>query len=257
MTKNSSHKKAARALQRTTPGVNFNAAMAALDHKRPPAPARTWTHGQQPWVRTLPEGAPTRCYLCGRTSSIVSFGDLAVDRGRVQMYCEHHQCDARETEVIVVVDGTPATAVRSDVRIMAHFPSAADRPRWWEPDPRRTWASGTPPHVRSSGQRMPCLFCGALTCTVAPGDIAGDTGRIRLRCDNGACDVVEVEVVPIRDGGGAGFRPEVEALQALQPPRKHHGRLTGPLEIVPVVDPDPPSDEAVLQRRLSGPVPWE
>ncbi|WP_342314748.1 hypothetical protein LIX17_25115 (plasmid) [Mycobacterium avium subsp. hominissuis] len=168
MTKNSAQKKAARALQRTTPGINFNAAMAACDDRRSPSPKRAWTHGQQPWVRTTPEGAPTRCYLCGRTSSIVSFGDLPVDHGRVQMYCEHHQCDARETEVIVVDDGSPATVQRSDVRILAHFPPVTDRPQWWEPDPRRTWAAGTPPHVRSSGQRMPCLFCGDVSCTVAP-----------------------------------------------------------------------------------------
>lgn len=258
MTKNSAQKKAARALQRTTPGINFHAAMAACDDQRSLVPSRAWTHGQQPWVRTTPEGTPTRCYLCGRTSSIVSFGDLPEDHGRVQMYCEHHQCDARETEVIVVDDGSPATVQRSDVRILTHFPPVTNRPQWWEPDPRRTWAAGTPPHVRSSGQRMPCLFCGDISCMVAPGDAAGDTNRIRLRCENPACAVVEVEVLPMRDGSvHTSARPDVTALYGLKPPRRHRGKVEGPIEIVPLVDPYPPSAQTILQRRLSGPVPWE
>lgn len=259
MTKNSSHKKAARALQRAKPGMNFNAALAALDRRRPPGPARSWAaHGQDPWVRTLDDGTPTRCYLCGRTSGIVSFGDLPVDPGRVQMYCEHHQCDARETEIIVVDDGTAATAQRSDVRILAHFPPVTERAEWWKPDARRTWAAGMTPHVRSSGQQMPCLFCGAISCVLASGDVAGDSGRVRLRCTNPDCAVRAVEVLPIRDGSvQTSDRAEVKALHALHPPRKRQGKMAGPVEIVPLVDPDPPSVETVLQRRLAAPVPWE
>ncbi|RDH75277.1 hypothetical protein DVS77_26620 [Mycolicibacterium moriokaense] len=257
MTKNSFHKKNARALQAANPGLNFHHAMAALDRSAPPPPGHAWAHGQQLWVRTLAEETPTRCYLCGRTSSIVSFGDLAVDHGRVQMYCQHHQCDAREVEVIVVDDDNEATRRRSDVRILAHYPPVTDRPRWWEPDSRRTWAAGTTPHVRASGQRMPCLFCGALSCTLAPGDVARDSGRIRLRCHHGTCAVVEFEVLPMRDGGDSSERPDVAAIYALRPPGTTRGEMHGPIEIVPLVDPDPPADETVLQYRRSGPVPWE
>lgn len=258
MTNNSSLKKAARALQRANPGIPFPVAMAAVDRTRPPAPARMWSHGQQPWIRTLDPETATRCYLCGNTTSIVSFGDLAVDQGRVQMYCEHWQCDARETEIVIVDDGTTATAQRSDVRILAHFPAVTKRPRWWDDDPRRVWAAGTAPHVRSSRQRMPCLFCGALSCVLAASDVSADVGRVHLSCTNQTCTANEVAVLPMRDGSiHTRRRADVEAIYALKPPRRHRGTIVGSLEIVPVVDPDPPSDATVLQWRLTGPVPWE
>ena len=257
MTKNSSLKKAARAFQRANPGVPFPAALAAVDHARPPAPARSWSHGQSPWIRSLPAETPTRCYLCGKTTSIVSFGDLRVDQGRVQMYCDHTDCDARETEIVIVDDGVTATAQRSDVRILAQFPPVTDRPEWTF-GPGIGWAAGTSPHARVSGQRMPCLFCGEVSCVPAPTDPARDGGRLRLRCNNTGCAVIDDEVLVTRDGTGyAGDRPDVEALRALRPPRRRSARLTGPVEIVPVVDPYPPSDQTVLDRRRSGPLPWD
>jgi len=257
MTKNSSLKKAARAMQRANPGLPFRAARAAVDHALPPAPPRSWSHGQDLWVRGLPEDTPTRCYLCGKTTSIVSYGDLWVDQGRVQMYCDHTECDARETEVVVVDDGTAATAQRSDVRILTHYPPVTDRPEWTF-GAGNGWMAGTSPHARSSGQRMLCLFCGDASCVPAPTDPAADSGRLRLRCTNTACAVIDVEVLVMRDGTGyAGFREDVEALRSLRPPRRRVGRTTGPIEIVPVVDPDPPSDQTVMDRRRSGPLPWD
>lgn len=257
MTRNSSLKKAARAMQRANPGLPFPAARAAVDHALPSAPPRPWSHGQDLWIRGLADDTPTRCYMCGKTTSIVSYGDLWVDQGRVQMYCTHKDCDARETEVVVVDDGTAETAQRSDVRILAHYPPVTDRPEWTF-GAGGGWMAGTSPIARTSGQRMPCLFCGAVSCIPAPTDPSADTGRVRLRCTNTGCAVITVEVLVLRDGTGyASHRADVGALRALKPPRRSAGRTTGPLKIIPVVDPHPPTDQTVMDRRRSGPLPWD
>lgn len=252
----SSHKKAARDYQQAHPGVTFPEAKRAVAYKAT-AELKPWISGQIPWIRTLRDCenlAP--CYLCGKRTVLRSFsGDMKSDHGRVQVYCDNDQCDARETEVIVVRDGTKTTPERTDVRIMEQFEPVTNRPSWTPIEEHGDWIPGATPAART--EKTVCLFCGEQTCISSPADVPADTGRLRLRCTNPRCSVSEVEVLVMRDGTGwTQERADVKALDAIVP-RRPGTRVAG-IEIFSVSDlREPPEGVDELALRLSGPVPWE
>lgn len=86
----------------------------------------TWRRGTIPWVRKQPQlahSADTRngsgacCYFCGSQTVKLSMGDYAGDTGRVEVYCDNPQCEAREVTLIVIRDGSGAGR-RADVRAL-------------------------------------------------------------------------------------------------------------------------------------------
>lgn len=82
-----------------------------------------WNAGDVPWVRETLEGSAfgssgyAQCYFCGELSVKLSVGDLSSDSGRVEVYCDNGNCDAREVTVIVTRDGHRSDR-RADVRIL-------------------------------------------------------------------------------------------------------------------------------------------
>lgn len=219
MTKNSAMKRAARAYQQAHPGTPFPVALRAVDTRSAggrPAPAADWSHGSTPWVRGV-DGSPAGseaiiCYLCGSSTMMRSWGDLADDHGRIQLYCDNPDCAAREVEMIVLEDGNPATGRRADVRaLMAVRAEVRSTIAQNEPD---SWVTGTPPWARVIGEPVMCLFCGKRTCTPSPSDAVHDCGRIRWCCTNAQCDVQEVELIVMRDGTPRTVdRPDVSKLR--------------------------------------------
>lgn len=257
MTKNSALKKDAHAYQRKHPGTRLSDAMRAVCRT---AALVSASEPAAPWIQQV--DARAGCYFCGRDSVILSFGDLGEDRGRVQIYCDNGDCDAREVEVIVSDDGGTATRNRSDVRILEHFPPDGRRPDWVGFGPGADWAAGTVAFLRRTAEAATCLFCGQRSCVLSPDDVSADTERIRLQCTNQDCRVQQVEAILTRDGlVWASRRPVVEALESLFPTRadrKTAALPPGELPIFPVSDFLEPADGVdPLRMRLSGPVPWE
>lgn len=82
-----------------------------------------WNAGETPWVRGTLEGSPydsagyAQCYFCGDMTAKLSADDLNGDSGRVEVYCNNGNCDAREIVVIVARDGNHSDR-RADVRIL-------------------------------------------------------------------------------------------------------------------------------------------
>ncbi|MCS5487389.1 hypothetical protein NY588_09645 [Curtobacterium flaccumfaciens pv. beticola] len=82
-----------------------------------------WNAGETPWVRATLEGSPfgssgyAQCYFCGDMSAKLSSTDLRSDSGRVEVYCDNGNCDAREVIVVVARDGNHSDR-RADVRIL-------------------------------------------------------------------------------------------------------------------------------------------
>ena len=261
MTKHSAQKKAARAYQQAHPGTRLADALRAVTRPQSPHLA-AWAPCDVPWIRRT--DGPAACYFCGNSTAIRSFTDMTADRGRVSVYCESGECDAREVEVLVVEDGTEDTRSRTDVRIMAHFEPMNGRPEWAGIGPSPDWAAGTPPYVRNirgANETIGCLFCGEQTCTLSRNDVAADEGRVRLHCTNTRCRVREVEVLVMRDGTGwPAERPDVKALRALFPTRADQlaSHLpAGEPAIFPVSDfHEPAQGVDPLAMRISGPIPW-
>lgn len=258
MTRNSSPKKAARTYQLAHPGTTFP---DALRHVTGSATTTGWKFGQKPWVRTLAPKEPTECYLCGEVTSIQSYSDIPADQGRVAMYCESEYCAARESEVVIVDDGTERTRGRSDVRVLERFGPTSFRNRWPDEEDASPlgWASGTPPHARDNTSR--CLFCGDMSCTVADGDDPADKGRLRLSCTNPICAVKQLVVLVMRDGSLASDRKDVSALRDLFPSREVLDQRQGvdeevkPQPLSYFLDPADGYDP--VQYRISGPLPWD
>jgi hypothetical protein len=69
------------------------------------------------------------CYFCGSNVAKLSSGDRPDDPGRLELYCENQECDAREVAILVLRDGTGAPE-RADVRALREV----DRPNK-TPDP--------------------------------------------------------------------------------------------------------------------------
>lgn len=258
MTRNSSQKKAARDYQLANPGITFP---AAVRHVTGTTALNAWRLGQKPWVRTLAPQEPTDCYLCGEVTSIQSYSDIAADHGRVAMYCDNGYCAARESEVVIVEDGTEHTRARSDVQVLERFGPTPFRNRWPDEDADLSpvgWAPGISPHAREHPAR--CLYCGEMSCTVDPGDDAADTGRVRLRCANPKCAVKQFVVVVMRDGNLASDRKDVRALHDLFPSQEVLDRQQGrheDLEPQPLsYSLDPADGYDPVQYRISGPLPW-
>lgn len=172
----------------------------------------SWSVGDSPWIRGA--STPCSCLFCGQDTAILSFGDMAEDKGRVQIYCENSDCDAQEVEVIVVEDGMATTRGRTDVRILRHFAPEESRHFWTGHGSE--WSSGTTPMMRQGGGAATCVFCGGRSCTLSRNDIAADTDRILIHCRNSRCAMQEAEALLARDGyGSQSDRPVVQALRAL------------------------------------------
>lgn len=259
MTKHSELKRAARAYQAAHPGMRLADAIRAV--ARPEASdRRRWTPTATPWLRT-PGSGPADCYFCGQDTAIWSATDMPNDSGRVAVYCENPDCDAREAEVLVVDDGTDATPKRTDVRILAHYPPAPPQKPIFGPGPGAAWAAGTTPALRTTTEPLSCLFCGEDTCTVSRNDIAADNGRLRVHCTNARCAMREAEVLIMRDGTtGPQSRQDVKALRGLFVSRADQMAAQlppGKPRVFPARDWAEPADGAdPLQMRTAGPVPW-
>lgn len=244
-----SHKEAARQYQRENPGTSFPDAKRAV--ARNTAAARPLAT-RAPWVRRKSREVTVPCYFCGKDTIIVSTSDLAIDPGRIQVYCDNDQCDARETEVIVVGDGAVATAARTDVRILAQHGPVTDRPASSLIEEFGDWIPGATPAARVDSSI--CLYCGETTCRPSADDVAADTGRIRLHCSNARCDVTDVEVLVKRDGTPwTQERADICALDAIVP--LPGGEVVGELTVYTVSDLRRVDPEEVLARRVSGPMP--
>ncbi|SFA45130.1 hypothetical protein SAMN05444374_103226 [Rhodococcoides kroppenstedtii] len=79
-----------------------------------------WIPGAVPWIRHG-EHRYVECLWCGDETSRRSATDLLADTGRVQMYCENADCRVRETEHVVLRDGTWQTDERPDVRSLRYI----------------------------------------------------------------------------------------------------------------------------------------
>jgi hypothetical protein len=204
---------AARAYQQQHPGTRLADALAAVTHSG--TGLAGWRPGNKPAIRR--RGQEATCYFCGEDTVIASFTDMPSDPGRVTVYCDNSDCDAREIEVVIVDDGMAATRNRTDVRILAHFTPQFVQPAWIGPG--QVWAAGTPPYVRTHSEVVGCVFCGEQTCRVSRYDVSDDDARIRLCCSNNRCRVREVEALIMRDEvrSLSEERPDVKALNAHQP----------------------------------------
>lgn len=222
MTKNSAMKRAARAYQQAHPGTPFPVALRAVDTRSAgdrPAPAADWSHGSTPWIRRRvgsPAGSEAiTCYLCGSSTMMRSWGDLADDHGRVQLYCDNPDCAAREVDLIVLRDGHPDTLRRADVQALDAITPTAHHPiqTLTVPD---SWVAGAVPWVRTTEVSVTCVFCGKRTCMRSRADVVDDRGRVQLYCDNPQCDVREVELIVMRDGTPRTLvRPDVSKLREI------------------------------------------
>lgn len=246
-----SHNKAARMFMREHPGTTFPAAKRAVARSTvrasdSPAPQAI------PWLRRrVARENPASCYFCGATTLVRSSGDLLVDHRRVQVYCDNDQCDARATEVVVVDDGTKDTRARTDVRVLAEYGPVLDRPASSLVEEVGDWIPGATPVARTG--TTVCLFCGEASCRPAPADAAGDTGRIRLRCNNTDCDVIDVEALVLNDGTPwTQGRDDVEGLEKIIP--RGEGTKSGGVTFYTSAD-FRFTDEEILARRVSGPMP--
>lgn len=255
MAKNWAIKQAARTYRQEHPGIRLADAMKAVTHLDTTLAA--WTAGDVPAIRRRVEAT---CYFCGEAEIVPSMTDMAEDRGRVTVYCNNSDCDAREVEIIIVSDGTAATGDRTDVRILSHFPSGRPWTVWTGPG--QDWAAGTPPRVRTNRGATSCVFCGEQTCRPARHDVAADDARIRLHCSNSRCQVREVEALLLRDEvRSLRERPDIAALRALVVTRAD--RLAADLApgqppIFPWRDfAEPAEGVDPLAMRISGPLPWD
>jgi hypothetical protein len=246
-----SHKEAAREYMRQHPGTTFPAAKRAVAH-RTTSVSDSAAPQAIPWFRrSLDKDNVAACYFCGDTTLIRSSGDLLVDPRRIQVYCDNDQCDARATEVVVVDDGTKATAARTDVRLLAKYGPVLDRPASSFIEEVGDWIPGATPAARAA--TSVCLYCGEASCRPTPADTAGDTGRIRLRCNNIDCNVIDVEVLVLNDGTPWNQgRGDVAGLDKIVPRRE--GTEAGGVTFYSPADLRF-TDEEILARRVSGPMP--
>ena len=77
-----------------------------------------WVAGETPWVRrTGAQRRHFRCMFCGDETAILSANDHIGDYGRVEVYCDSPECDAREV-VLLIRRGEGANR-RADVRALA------------------------------------------------------------------------------------------------------------------------------------------
>lgn len=228
MVKNSAKKRAARAHQQANPDMRYTTALADIER---PARATDWSHGKTPWLRTIGR-EPITCYLCGEPKMIRSFGDEKTDTGRVQLYCDNPQCEAREVELIVLRDGASATLRRADVQVLDTIAPAAHH-RVPVPGARGDWIPGKVPWVRTTSEPVTCAFCGKDTALLSRADAAADRGRVQLYCDNPQCDVREVELIVMRDGTNTTLdRPDVARLNEIDSPP-----VAKPSDGMPIIKP--------------------
>lgn len=93
---------------------------------REAAPTGEWDPDQQPWARrALDNGETVPCYFCGEIAIIQSYSDNQADNGRLEVYCNSPQCDARETTVLVMRGG--GAHLRADVKALNSAEPPANR----------------------------------------------------------------------------------------------------------------------------------
>lgn len=84
-------------------------------HER--VPVGEWETNQRPWARrALNNNEKVPCYFCGEAAVILSYGDERKDNGRLELYCNNPQCDARETTILVMRGG--GSHLRADVKAL-------------------------------------------------------------------------------------------------------------------------------------------
>lgn len=78
-----------------------------------------------PAIREATPKTPWRCPWCGEMTWFTSDGDDRHDSGRVEMYCDNQDCDARETVVLITRGhshtSTLSADMRADVRALAQL----------------------------------------------------------------------------------------------------------------------------------------
>jgi hypothetical protein len=95
----------------------------------------SWEAGETPWLRERRHGPAitasgyAQCYFCGEHTVKVSVGDLSADTGRVEIYCDNQDCDAREMTVLVTRDGHHA-GERADARILHSIDTDKHTTEW-------------------------------------------------------------------------------------------------------------------------------
>ncbi|MGW5003221.1 hypothetical protein ACWEP8_36835 [Streptomyces hydrogenans] len=83
-----------------------------------------WEAGSVPWLRRQQkdttfghEPAGVLCMFCGASTAKRSVGDREEDPGRLELYCDNTDCDAREMVLLVTRDGDGA-GDRADARAL-------------------------------------------------------------------------------------------------------------------------------------------
>ncbi len=67
--------------------------------------------GDDPYGRYNPSGI--RCPFCGAAKTILAWGDISENDGRIEFYCDNEHCEVRTFTVIAMTIGRPNG--RSDV----------------------------------------------------------------------------------------------------------------------------------------------
>lgn len=83
-----------------------------------------WEAGTVPWLRRQQKNATfghepdgVQCMFCGAKTLKRSMGDRDEDPGRMELYCDNTDCDAREMVLLVTRDGAGA-GDRADARAL-------------------------------------------------------------------------------------------------------------------------------------------
>ena len=98
----------------------------------------TWDTDETPWLKGIQSstlGEPgmgyAQCLMCGAETLKLSSTDVWADTGRLTLYCDNMNCDAREMELVVTRDNGRALR-RADVRALKAIDDGRPQPA---PDP--------------------------------------------------------------------------------------------------------------------------
>ncbi|MFD8899902.1 hypothetical protein [Streptomyces ardesiacus] len=81
------------------------------------AGATPWLRRHQPKAEYSSEPSPVQCMFCGGQAVKRSATDYEEDSGRIELYCDNGNCDAREMILLVKRDGAKS-GLRADVRAL-------------------------------------------------------------------------------------------------------------------------------------------
>lgn len=120
------------------------------------------------------------------------------------------------------------------------------------------WSVGEIPWVRDaltgaaerSRSYAQCYFCGEMTAMISANDLASDTGRVEVYCNNTRCEAREMTVLVSRDGSKASSRADVRILKSIdEDTRSSAPPPWTPIPLGQIVE---GSDKQSLSRRLDG-----